>query len=452
MGLDRDAGALLIIQSDAPGAARAEEAAVAVAACEVAGAKEVFSTEDPVEGEMFVQARRLHFTAIEVRGNDPPRGRRGARAAAARPARRRRGDRAAPRRRDPGGRPRGGRQHPPGDHPHAGRRGCRAPRAARVRRGHGRRDPARRDDHGGARRRVASRSGPSGTSSGPTSWRSPGGSRTPSTRRASSTPGRSSPADPRRRPSGSWTRGPRGGTLGTSPVTGAGRPHGGCHVVVDPRVPRGHRAVIVVVINRRGSTGASRADDLPSGRDRPDPRPGVRITRGRRRRRRAAAASENAPAPERRRSGPWRVASRGPVTPAPAPTQETSCTSDSASSSSCSARSSPSPSTSTSPGIEDDTLGWILILAGALAIVLSLALAGRRRAGVTQRARDPGRPRHRLARRAHRRRPPLTRGATGRTASGCRRPADAERPTPVRGGPSGVRGRQGLRRRTRARP
>lgn len=35
------------------------------------------------------------------------------------------------------------------------------------------------------------------------------------------------------------------------------------------------------------------------------------------------------------------------------------------------------------PGIEDDTLGWILILAGALAIVLSLALAGRRRTGVS---------------------------------------------------------------------
>ena len=72
MGLDRDAGALLIVQSDAPGAARAEEAAVAVAACEVAGAKEVFSTEDPAEGEMFVQARRLHFTAIEVRGTILP--------------------------------------------------------------------------------------------------------------------------------------------------------------------------------------------------------------------------------------------------------------------------------------------------------------------------------------------------------------------------------------------
>jgi hypothetical protein len=35
------------------------------------------------------------------------------------------------------------------------------------------------------------------------------------------------------------------------------------------------------------------------------------------------------------------------------------------------------------PGVGDDTLGWILILAGALAIVLSLALSSRRRAGVT---------------------------------------------------------------------
>ena len=72
MGLDRDAGALLVVQSDAPGAARADEVAVAVAACELAGAKEVFSTDDPDEGEMFVQARRLHFPAIETRGTVLP--------------------------------------------------------------------------------------------------------------------------------------------------------------------------------------------------------------------------------------------------------------------------------------------------------------------------------------------------------------------------------------------
>ena len=35
------------------------------------------------------------------------------------------------------------------------------------------------------------------------------------------------------------------------------------------------------------------------------------------------------------------------------------------------------------PGIEDDTLGWILIIAGVIAIVLSLVLANRRRVGVT---------------------------------------------------------------------
>ena len=72
MGLDRDAGALLLIQSDAPGAARADEVDVAAAACELAGAKDVFSTEDPDEGELFVAARRLHFTAIERRGSVLP--------------------------------------------------------------------------------------------------------------------------------------------------------------------------------------------------------------------------------------------------------------------------------------------------------------------------------------------------------------------------------------------
>ena len=68
MGLDRDAGAMLVIQSDAAGGARAEEVVAATSACERAGAKEVFATDDEAEGEQFVQARRLHFTAIESRG------------------------------------------------------------------------------------------------------------------------------------------------------------------------------------------------------------------------------------------------------------------------------------------------------------------------------------------------------------------------------------------------
>jgi len=68
MGLDRTAGAMLVAQSDAPGAARAEEVAVMVAACEGAGATEVFATDDPAEGEMFVEARRSAFPAMESRG------------------------------------------------------------------------------------------------------------------------------------------------------------------------------------------------------------------------------------------------------------------------------------------------------------------------------------------------------------------------------------------------
>src|SRR5215207_5786737 len=52
MGLDREAGAMLVIQSDAPGGARADEVSAAVTACEVAGAKEVFATDDPDEGEL----------------------------------------------------------------------------------------------------------------------------------------------------------------------------------------------------------------------------------------------------------------------------------------------------------------------------------------------------------------------------------------------------------------
>lgn len=68
MGLDRDTGALLIAQSDAPGAARGEEIAVIERLCTEAGAKEVFVTEDPEEGEMFLAARRSAIHAIEARG------------------------------------------------------------------------------------------------------------------------------------------------------------------------------------------------------------------------------------------------------------------------------------------------------------------------------------------------------------------------------------------------
>jgi glycolate oxidase len=69
MGLDRTAGALLIAQSDAPGAASALEVETMQAACSLHGAKEVFVTDDAEEGELFVAARRMAFDAIEARGS-----------------------------------------------------------------------------------------------------------------------------------------------------------------------------------------------------------------------------------------------------------------------------------------------------------------------------------------------------------------------------------------------
>ncbi|MDI6909108.1 FAD-linked oxidase C-terminal domain-containing protein [Nocardioides sp.] len=68
MGLDRDAGALLVAQSDAPATARAVEVEAMRTACEGAGATAVFVTDDPEEGELFVAARRAAFPAIEARG------------------------------------------------------------------------------------------------------------------------------------------------------------------------------------------------------------------------------------------------------------------------------------------------------------------------------------------------------------------------------------------------
>jgi glycolate oxidase len=67
MGLNRDAGALLLAQSDAPAAARADEIGVIADHCDRAGADEVFSTDEADEGDLFVAARRLTLPAIEAR-------------------------------------------------------------------------------------------------------------------------------------------------------------------------------------------------------------------------------------------------------------------------------------------------------------------------------------------------------------------------------------------------
>ena len=69
MGIDRSAQALLVMQSDEPASAAAEEIATMESLCAASGAVELFSTSDPDEGESFVQARRLAIPAVELRGS-----------------------------------------------------------------------------------------------------------------------------------------------------------------------------------------------------------------------------------------------------------------------------------------------------------------------------------------------------------------------------------------------
>jgi glycolate oxidase len=68
MGLDRAAAAMLVIQSDEPAGHAAVEIATITGICEAHGASEVFSTDDPEEGEAFVVARRNAIPAVERTG------------------------------------------------------------------------------------------------------------------------------------------------------------------------------------------------------------------------------------------------------------------------------------------------------------------------------------------------------------------------------------------------
>jgi glycolate oxidase len=69
MGLDRSAQALLLARSDAPGAAAAEEITMIEDACRSCGAVELFTTDDPAEGEAYAAARRAAFPALERKGD-----------------------------------------------------------------------------------------------------------------------------------------------------------------------------------------------------------------------------------------------------------------------------------------------------------------------------------------------------------------------------------------------
>ncbi|QTD95974.1 putative FAD-linked oxidoreductase [Streptomyces cyanogenus] len=66
MGLDESAGALLLVQCDGPSAD--QEAATCARLAETGGATEVLHTADPTEGEMFMQARRTVYPALERLG------------------------------------------------------------------------------------------------------------------------------------------------------------------------------------------------------------------------------------------------------------------------------------------------------------------------------------------------------------------------------------------------
>ena len=69
MGLDRNAAALLIARSDAPGAAAAAEIAEMESVCLAYGAQDVFATDDQGEGEALLAARRAAFAAMERKGD-----------------------------------------------------------------------------------------------------------------------------------------------------------------------------------------------------------------------------------------------------------------------------------------------------------------------------------------------------------------------------------------------
>jgi glycolate oxidase len=66
--LDPDSRALLLAQSDAGGAAAAEEIAVLTRLCEEAGADFVHSTDDPAEGDLLLAARRMALPALQQLG------------------------------------------------------------------------------------------------------------------------------------------------------------------------------------------------------------------------------------------------------------------------------------------------------------------------------------------------------------------------------------------------
>jgi glycolate oxidase len=68
LGLDREAAAMLLIESDLAPAAAAAELDAAVTVCEGAGASTTVRAEDPIEADWLRQARRMALRALERQG------------------------------------------------------------------------------------------------------------------------------------------------------------------------------------------------------------------------------------------------------------------------------------------------------------------------------------------------------------------------------------------------
>ena len=115
MGLDRNAAAMMVAASDDRGPAGVEDAECMARVFAEHGATEVFSTDDPEEGEAFVAARRFAIPAVEAKGSLLLEDVGVPLPALGGPGVRRREDRRRARRDDLGDRPRRRRQHPPAD-------------------------------------------------------------------------------------------------------------------------------------------------------------------------------------------------------------------------------------------------------------------------------------------------------------------------------------------------
>ena len=68
LGLEREAAAMLLVESDLPAAAAAAELDAAIAACETEGATGIVRAQDAQEADWLRQARRLALRALERQG------------------------------------------------------------------------------------------------------------------------------------------------------------------------------------------------------------------------------------------------------------------------------------------------------------------------------------------------------------------------------------------------